>query len=576
MQHGNSQQSNPGQSGPPTSQGQPGQPPQMRPQSRTQNDQQTPVPQQAQPQPPQEGPPQHGTPQQNQQGNQPSTQQQAMSQRQQQQMMQQQQRMNQQRAQQMQARQLQMAQQNASQAQAQVQGQQQQSPQQPQPGALILKLNQLCDHLSNFDATTGKNLELWSDFTDKFFAPEGRLLHSFNDDPSPGSKSKVYEVLRQTIHRYFWTYFDQGALSLRLHTEHAREMPMMNGRQNVSCSSATLTVTFPGARLEMTGSLNAWFSHSTQNFDVLEIQQTSTEETISRAEIERVLTNWSPQMDTKSPKMAKNKIPKAQQKLQQQMDRLSINDFRLVPRGTMGVTSRVQQFLELGEAMTIMAPLMQFSQEKKLRPEEAVELWTAENEVLQQQQQQIQLQQGQQQSLTPQIQFPVANGVPVGGRTPSMGNMAMPNNGQGQAQFASPALSHMGLPMQNGVMGGGSPHISHQGHPGGAPGLQPPQPPQNMALNMLTQQVGPSHTPSPRQGNMAAPQMLPQHSAHGTNSSQASANTSPQVSNKRRRSMVKAEEEGGGEGQGQGGGGGAQGRVKPSPRGGKKGKPGGG
>ena len=93
--------------------------------------------------------------------------------------------------------------------------------------------------------------------------------------------------------------------------------------------------------------------------------------------------------------------------------------------------------------MTIMAPLMQFSQEKKLRPEQAVEVWTQENEVLQQQQQ-IQLQQGQvqgQQGMTPQIQLP--NGVPVGGRTPSMGNMAMP----GQTKPLSFATSDVVSPM---------------------------------------------------------------------------------------------------------------------------------
>lgn len=79
-----------------------------------------------------------------------------------------------------------------------------------------------------------------------------------------------------------------------------------------------------------------------------------------------------------------------------------------------------------------------------------------------------------------------------------------------------------------------------------------------------------THTPSPHQGNMAAPPMLPQHSQQGTNSSGPSANTSPQVNNKRRRSTVKDED----------GGGGPDGllnqqRVKPSPRMTKKAKPGG-
>ncbi|KAK4927958.1 hypothetical protein LTR66_016253, partial [Elasticomyces elasticus] len=68
--------------------------------------------------------------------------------------------------------------------------------------------------------------------------------------------------------------------------------------------------------------------------------------------------------------------------------------------------------------------------------------------------------------------------------------------------------------------------------------------------------------------HMAAPPMVPQHSAQGTNSSVASANASPNVSGKRRRSTVKVEDEGGGEVvQAQ--------RVKASPRvGHKKGKAG--
>lgn len=59
--------------------------------------------------------------------------------------------------------------------------------------------------------------------------------------------------------------------------------------------------------------------------------------------------------------------------------------------------------------------------------------------------------------------------------------------------------------------------------------------------------------------------MMPQHSQQGTNSSAASANTSPQVNNKRRRSTVKME----GDDPGVDGGH----KVKPSPRMPKKPKP---
>ena len=52
-------------------------------------------------------------------------------------------------------------------------------------------------------------------------------------------------------------------------------------------------------------------------------------------------------MDTKSPKMTKNKPPKAQQKLQQRFDGLTIDHFPKTPKGNLGVTARVQQFLEV-------------------------------------------------------------------------------------------------------------------------------------------------------------------------------------------------------------------------------------
>lgn len=190
--------------------------------------------------------------------------------------------------------------------------------------------------------------------------------------------------------------------------------------------------------------------------------------------------------------------------------------------------------------MNVMSELMRFSQEKRLRPEAAIEAYVAQYEEISQQQQQQQ---------QPQINLP-PNGVPMqGNRTPSMQNMQMPNT------FSSPAVSNLNLPMQpNGISG--SPHLSNH------PGLSAPS-----SMNM-------SHTPSPHQSSMAAPPMVPQHSQQGTNSSAASANTSPQVNNKRRRSTVKLEGESGEGGPGDGGQAGGQ-RVKPSPRMGKKNKPGG-
>lgn len=148
---------------------------------------------------------------------------------------------------------------------------------------------------------------------------------------------------------------------------------------------------------------------------------------------------------------------------------------------------------------------------------------------------------------------------PMGSRTPMQAQMQLP---PGQQPNFSPSVSNMNLPMQhlNGPMVmNGSPHIGQ--HPGLPGGLAP-----NHNLNL-----GQSHTPSPAQSHMAAPSMIPQHSQQGTSSSAASANTSPNVSGKRRRSQVKTEGDemgidmNGTQGQ----------RVKASPRVGKKGKPGG-
>ena len=224
----------------------------------------------------------------------------------------------------------------------------------------------------------------------------------------------------------------------------------------------------------------------------------------------------------------------------------------------------------MGENFNVMNDLMAFAQKENLRPMAAmaalVDRYQTEgppgsNNAEQQAQLQMQMQQAQAQAQAqgnPQLQLP-PNGVPMTQRTPSMQSMQGMNMPM-QAQFASPSVSHLNLP--NGMGGGqvamnGSPHITHN------PALQNAGLAPNMNANMMN-----SHTPSPHMGNMGAPAMVPQHSQQGTNSSGPSANTSPNVNNKRRRSTVKMEgDEGGGDGAP-----GAQ-RVKPSPRMGKKGKP---
>ncbi|EME88029.1 uncharacterized protein MYCFIDRAFT_213115 [Pseudocercospora fijiensis CIRAD86] len=525
MQQQHSQQSNQGQQQPANPQGTPAQAAaqQMRPQSRMANPNEQAQPGQ-QPQHPQQAQSQQGQPQaqqggQPQQGQQPTPQQQqAMSLQQRQQIA------LLQRQQAFQARQMQAAQQ-----------------QQPtsQSGMFILRLLNFSTHLASFtpdiesQTANGKNVTHWHNFVEKHFAPEGRLIHSF-DDAGPHGKVKTFEVLRPNVARYFYTYFDSGASSLRLHTENAREVPHANGSLQVSCQHATFSVFYPnGARLEMTGSLHVLFSAGSDQIDILSFQTTGTEEVISRGQIEKVLSDFSPTMANKaSPKMAKNKLPKAQQKLQEAESRLTIEHFPKTPKGTMGFTSKVQHFLEIGETMNVMSDLMHYAQDKKMRPEQALEALVAQYESQPN---------GQSQPGNPQINLP-PNGVPQGSTTPNMRNMQMPQNGQA---FSSPSMGNMQMSMN------GSPHLGNTPGTLGAPNMGMPN----------------SHTPSPHQSSMTAPQMMPQHSQQGTNSSVASENTSPNVNNnKRRRSAVKVEGDDGGSDANAN-------RVKPSPRMAKKPKP---
>lgn len=340
MQQGNSQQSNQGQPGQQNQQGQPGHGGQMRPQSRMANpneqNQGTPQQQHQQQQQSQQGQGQQQNPQQGQQvgqQGQPTPQQlQVLHQRQQAATMQ---------------RQMQ-TQRQMQQLQAQAQLQQAQQQQQSHPGTFILRVMQFGDQLSNYNPTNGKDIAQWQEFVGRHFAPEGRLLHSFEED----GKGKTYEVLRPTIAQYFWSYFESGAYSLRLHTEHSMESQQPNGGHSVICNNTTLTIAYPnGARLEVSGILKVLFARGNDLIECLEIHQTGTEEVLVRSEIEKVLSNWSPTMGSKnaSPKMTNKKLPKAQQKLQQQLEGLTIESFPKVPKGMRGVTARVEQFLEVGE-----------------------------------------------------------------------------------------------------------------------------------------------------------------------------------------------------------------------------------
>lgn len=98
----------------------------------------------------------------------------------------------------------------------------------------------------------------------------------------------------------------------------------------------------------MKGSLKVLFAPNSDVIELMDLYTHSTEEHVNRAEIERLLSTWSPSMGNKtSPKLAKNKQPKAQQKMQSQYEGLTIDHFPKVATGKLGVVQRVQQFLEV-------------------------------------------------------------------------------------------------------------------------------------------------------------------------------------------------------------------------------------
>ena len=170
----------------------------------------------------------------------------------------------------------------------------------------------------------------------------------------------------------------------------------------------------------------------------------------------------------------------------------------------------------MAEVFSAMTPLIQYSQHNpNLNPREAFEKMVSDAA-----------------ARNAQLAAMAGNG---GSPMQNM-NVQRPLGMVGPNQFASPALQHLGLPNQ------GSPHLS-----------------------------GPNHTPSPAQNHVGGPvAMAHQQSQQGSNLSGSqinSANTSPNVTNKRRRpSAVKQEDDGGGEANGTG----AK-AVKPSPKiGGKR------
>lgn len=369
-------------------------------------------------------------------------------------------------------------------------------------------------------------------------------------------------------------------------------------------------------QLVSSGTLRAQFDQNSK-IDVLDFVTVNHSEYLPRAQLKTILSSFSPP-DEKSPKHHKG----AKQKAPQRQPTVSMPDAQV---NSFGVTDDVMNFLEvcpvhlsppsfprvssfplllslttniqLAETISQMQPLFQFSHvNSSLAPAEAL------NELVANFHAQSQFGASPMNLQHTSVNVPMQQ-LPPGVVTPTMipHHVAVAGGGGANHQFhvsASPSAAHLVLP--------GSPHIMQNNNSHPSPG-----PNNNNINNNNTSNANNNNSSNNANGGnngnaMQTPGLTAQHSQQGTNSSQgASANTSPNVQNKRRRpSGVKVDgDEGGGggvevngtgtganAGAGPGGGGGGAGgtgsggsasvaaggaggsnKVKPSPRlGGKR------
>ncbi|KAK8247536.1 LIM-domain binding protein-domain-containing protein [Phyllosticta capitalensis] len=565
MQQAASQQSNPGQGGPTPQPGPHGQPGQMRPQPPMQpgheaqaspaqppSQHHTPQQTQSQPQPPpptqaptpqQQGPQPPGPPPQ--QGPQPQPQNAQMQQQQQHAQQQQQQQQNQQQQQQTQQQQQAQQQRHQQLLMQQRQAQQAQAAQAQDRiyGVSILKLLNLADHLSRFTSNRQPNdLLYWKQFVGRFFTENGVFKQTLLDygaqTTNPGSKN--FEICTLALPRYFYTQFQSGLENLQLTMDGLVEKELGNSCHYVESARAKFIYWYKnGTQVVHNGKLSAMFDQA-DKINLLSFETQEHQQYLPRLQLDSLFQQRSPQQNMQvSPKMSKKNAPNQRNQRARGEPVLLLSELIEAPVSSWGIANSVLQFLEVGETLTNMQELFaHYHQNPGTTPAQAMTGFVASLGPQNQAGNQMPQQHPQQQ--TPQINMPPngpANAQP-GQRTP--GNMPGGN----------PNAPHHAVNPQ--FM---SPHIANlQQFPGGL----------NPAVNGSPHLAGQTHTPSPAQGHMQAPGLVAQHSQQGTNSSAAaSANTSPNVSNKRRRSTVKTE--------GDDGGGDANGnpnapKVKPSPR----------
>ncbi|KAF2829620.1 hypothetical protein CC86DRAFT_391742 [Ophiobolus disseminans] len=504
MQHANSQQSNHSHNanqGPPTT-SQPQQGPLRPPSAMSHQGHTSPVPPPTPQQPPpqqQQPPPQQQQPQQS--GPQPGQQTPAPAQPP---SLPQQPNQQPQNPAQAQQRNPAMAQQAQAQAQAQVvQAQAAQAAQarnmammkqsQAAPmGNGTLKLMNFVDQLSKFTADqNANNVERWQSFIDKFFTDTGSFIHCLYNSGS--DRGKQFEIVYAALPRYFYTLFTTDVTNLQITLDGSTEKASPT-ELKVTCDRAKFIYTYKNqCQVVYTGKLTAFWS-SSDRMEWLQFEGQGYQQYIPRSVLEQLFHQPSPnQMNpNQSPRLNKN----AKQKLQQQRAAEPPEPYlpmsKLPSAGVtdLGLPPVLQSYLEIYETMNNMTSLMaHYLEHPDLNTVDALDSWNT--------------------------MMSTSNPTPMGQQNPGQQNPGQMPNQPHQMQQPN---------MPPGVRPQGP---GQQGHMFMSPAMQ------NSLLppNGMTGSPGMMHTPSPNGHPMVKQQSTSSHTA--------SVNTSPNMPNKRRRSMAK-------------------------------------
>ncbi|KAF1991414.1 hypothetical protein K402DRAFT_400156 [Aulographum hederae CBS 113979] len=364
-------------------------------------------------------------------------------------------------------------------------------------GATIMKLLQFANHLGGFrlGPEAPNSMKHWQQFTGAHFSDTGSIDYTckaMTDD-----SVKRFEICNASLARYFFSHFEGGVEHIQIMIDGASEKEFPNGMHCVEASRARFFYWYKNkTQIVSSGKMTVVYNQN-DLIDRLEFKTESCEQFVPRQVIEEK-AQASPNQK-QSPRMTKTGKQRPQPK--PATPSIALSELPAAPITDWGVASSVQSFLEINETMTRMQELMSFSQQHPdLTPSQSLNRLVANYAA----------------NPAPAMTQNGTNVNPAGQMQGQVGGGNMAQNFMNM----SPALQNQMLPGQM----NGSPHISN--------------------VNLNAANLGAAHTPSPAQTHMAAPKMAAQHSQQGTSStlSNASANTSPNINNKRRRSTVKEED----------------------------------